>query len=49
MTMQVLDHALDFYELDALLSDEERDVRDRVRSFVDQDVMLILNPKWERA
>ena len=49
MTMQALDRALDFYELDELLSDEERDVRERVRAFVDQEVTPIINPYWERA
>ena len=51
MAMQALDldRALDFYELDELLSDEERDVRERVRAFVDQEVTPIINPYWERA
>jgi glutaryl-CoA dehydrogenase len=49
MAMQALDRALDFYELDELLSDEEHDIRDRVRAFVDQDVTPIINPYWERA
>ena len=49
MTMQIQDRALDFYEFDALLTDEERDVRDRVRAFVDQEVTPIINPYWERA
>lgn len=49
MTMQVLDRALDFYEFDDLLTDQERDVRDRVRDFVDQEVIPIINPYWERA
>ena len=34
MAMQVLDRALDFYEFDELLTDEQRDVRDRVRAVV---------------
>ncbi len=49
MTMQTLDRALDFYEFDDLLTDRERDVRDRVRAFVDQEVVPIINPYWERA
>src|SRR5688572_13128767 len=49
MTMQVLDRALDFYEFDELLTDEQRNVRDRVRAFVDQEVTPIINPYWERA
>ncbi len=44
-----LDPALDFYEFDALLSPEERDVRDRVRAFVEADVKPIINGYWERA
>ena len=30
---------LDMYDLDALLTDEERMIRDHVRSFVDGDVL----------
>jgi glutaryl-CoA dehydrogenase len=49
MSMQILDRALDFYEFDDLLTSEERDVRNRVRAFVDQEVTPIINPYWERA
>lgn len=34
---------LDLYNLDALLSDEERMIRDHVRSFVDSEVLPIIN------
>ena len=37
--------AIDFYDVDSLLTDEERMVRDMVRDFVDQEVI----PKIEHA
>ncbi|MBA3945024.1 MAG: acyl-CoA dehydrogenase family protein [Herpetosiphonaceae bacterium] len=49
MAMQAVDHALDFYQFDALLTPEELEVRDRVRAFVDSEVVPIINPYWERA
>lgn len=49
MAMQSLDQALDFYLFDDLLTETERDVRDRVRAFVDEQVVPIINPYWERA
>jgi glutaryl-CoA dehydrogenase len=39
----------DYYLLNDLLSDQEREIRDRVRSFVDTDVLPIINDYWERA
>jgi glutaryl-CoA dehydrogenase len=39
----------DFYLLSELLSDEEREIRDRVRAFVDADVLPVINDYWERA
>ncbi|HEX6446018.1 MAG TPA: acyl-CoA dehydrogenase family protein [Streptosporangiales bacterium] len=39
----------DYYLLDEGLTDEARDVRDRVRSFVDADVLPVINDYWERA
>jgi glutaryl-CoA dehydrogenase len=36
----------DYYLLADLLSDEERDIRDRVRAFVDRDVLPIINDYW---
>ncbi|PLS78934.1 MAG: acyl-CoA dehydrogenase [Chloroflexi bacterium] len=49
MAMQAITQALDFYLFDELLSDEERDYRDRVRAFCDEEVIPIINPYWERA
>lgn len=40
---------VDFYALDDLLTAEERDVRDRVRDFVNTEVVPIIGPYWERA
>jgi glutaryl-CoA dehydrogenase len=39
----------DFYLLDDLLTDEARAVRDRVRAFVDHEVLLVINGYWDRA
>jgi len=39
----------DYYLLDELLTDEARDVRDRVRAFVDSDVLPVINDYWDRA
>jgi glutaryl-CoA dehydrogenase len=39
----------ELYHLDDLLSDEERNVRDRVRSFCRDEVLPIVNEHWERA
>ena len=39
----------DLYLTDALLSDEERAVRDRVRRFSDEEVRPVINGYWERA
>jgi glutaryl-CoA dehydrogenase len=41
--------ATDFYLLDELLSDEEREIRERVRTFCDKEVTPIINDYWERA
>jgi glutaryl-CoA dehydrogenase len=38
----------DYFFLDDLLTEEERDVRDRVRSFCDKDLTPIINEYWER-
>ncbi|HZC84957.1 MAG TPA: acyl-CoA dehydrogenase family protein [Rubrobacter sp.] len=38
----------DYFFLDDLLTEEERDVRDRVCSFCDKDVIPIINDYWER-
>ena len=39
----------DYSLLSDLLSDEEREIRDRVRAFVDAEVLPIINDYWERA
>jgi glutaryl-CoA dehydrogenase len=39
----------DFFFMDDLLSEKERGIRDRVRQFVDEDVIPIANDFWERA
>lgn len=39
----------DFFYQDELLSEEERDVRDRVRYFCDHEVIPIINGYWEGA
>jgi glutaryl-CoA dehydrogenase len=39
----------DFYLMDELLTEEERRIRDKVRTFSDQEVIPIINDYWERA
>jgi glutaryl-CoA dehydrogenase len=39
----------DFYQMDALLTTEERAIRDRVRAFCDAEVTPVINEYWERA
>ncbi|MBF6590234.1 MAG: acyl-CoA dehydrogenase family protein, partial [Ktedonobacterales bacterium] len=39
----------DFYVMDALLTDEERAIRDKVRAFSNHEVIPIINDYWERA
>jgi glutaryl-CoA dehydrogenase len=39
----------DYYLMDELLTDEARAVRDRVRAFVERDVLPIINGYWDRA
>jgi glutaryl-CoA dehydrogenase len=39
----------DFYLMDALLTEEERSVRNKVRAFSDKEVIPIINDYWERA
>jgi len=39
----------DYYLLDELLTDEARAARDRVRQFVDAEVLPIINDYWDRA
>src|SRR3954470_22099951 len=39
----------DYYLLDDLLTDDQRALRRRVRTFMDREVIPIINPYWERA
>jgi len=37
----------DYYQLSALLTADERAVRDRVRAFCDREVLPVINRYWE--
>src|ERR687889_2534900 len=39
----------DYFLIEELLTDEEREIRDRVRSFADREVIPVINDYWERA
>jgi glutaryl-CoA dehydrogenase len=39
----------DYYLIDELLTDEEREVRDKVRAFADREVIPIINDYWDKA
>jgi glutaryl-CoA dehydrogenase len=39
----------DFYKLDSLLTERQRDVRDQVRAYMEQVIWPNINPYWERA
>ncbi len=43
------ERGLDFYQLDALLTPQERELRDRVRTFCDEEIIPIISGYWERA
>jgi glutaryl-CoA dehydrogenase len=45
----VLSRGTDFYRLDELLSDREREIRDRVRAWCDTEVVPAAAGYWERA
>jgi alkylation response protein AidB-like acyl-CoA dehydrogenase len=49
MTTLTQSPGADYYLLDELLTDEARAVRDRVRAFVDTEVLPIINDYWDRA
>lgn len=49
MAMPTVLQELDFYHFDALLTAEERALRERVRAFCDEEVVPIINDYWERA
>ncbi len=44
-----LDIETDFYDVDDLLTDGEREVRDRVRAFCDTEVIPVIAEYWEEA
>ena len=39
----------DYYLVEELLTDEEREVRDKVRAFADREVIPIINEYWDKA
>jgi glutaryl-CoA dehydrogenase len=39
----------DYYLLDDLLTDDARAVRERVRAFVESDLLPVINDYWDRA
>ncbi len=39
----------DYYLLEELLSDEEREIRDKVRAFADREIIPVINEYWEKA
>src|SRR3954453_9278709 len=41
--------ATDLYLADELLTDSEREIRDRLRAFCAQEVTPVINGYWERA
>ena len=49
MTILSAPSSTDFYLLDEQLTDQERDVRDRVRTFCEREVLPIAEDYWERA
>jgi len=40
---------VDYFQLDETLSESERGIRDRLRSFADREVLPVINGYWERA
>lgn len=39
----------DYYLMDELLTDQEREIRDKVRDFCDREVVPVINKYWENA
>ncbi len=39
----------DYYAIEELLTDEERDIRDRVRAFCEKEVIPVIGEYWDRA
>ncbi len=44
-----LDEGVDFYRMDALLSSEEKKVRDAIRAFVDQECMPVIAEHFDKG
>ena len=40
---------VDYYNIDALLTPDERAIRDKVRRFCDTEIVPVMNDYWERA
>ncbi|MCB5293462.1 acyl-CoA dehydrogenase family protein [Arthrobacter sp. SO3] len=49
MTPQMPEQGTDFYLMDDFLTAEDRALRLKVRSFVDKDLLPVINGYWERA
>jgi glutaryl-CoA dehydrogenase len=49
MTIAGVERGLDFYHFDSLLTPAERDIRDRVRAFSDEEILPIISGYWERG
>ena len=39
----------DYYLIEELLTDEEREIRDRVRVFADREIIPVINEYWDKA
>lgn len=44
----VLDRAIDYFDLDGLLTPEERALRHRIRAFVDEEITPVIAGYWEK-
>ncbi len=44
-----INNAVDFYQLDDLLTPEERELRYRTREFMEREIEPVVGPYWERA
>ncbi len=40
---------MDYYAIEELLTDEEREIRDRVRAFCEKEVIPVIGEYWDRA
>ena len=49
MTTEPAEYGTDFYLMDDFLTAEDRALRLKVRSFVDKDLLPVINGYWERA